>query len=520
MLYQNHGLVNNPVLNLRATNDSVHAELSLFSRAYVPDFARRPLVYSFNGAFREELNDRLSKIGDFSSANSTTLGGFKPQDAYFGKSSFASNLILPNVRAEAVNMSSFSESWTFILIITTVKNSTPHTGMPSRIVQKEIFSGYVADDPISRSLMLGNKSDVTNPNAILVTTHHTEFDTSDNRIQPVSVTADSDIIPQQIAANIQKDGTALASLRPDLLLNGITPDDGIYSSSVMTSPVPLNQNAKEAENIPVDFNIPTAHTTKLVSSLANSIRNTNFSGTAGYGDALAELTSNYSSQLQPGYCVPGALYKWSDIINPGRSFTIGDLINAFPGNSLCINNYEQPFGQQVDLVDTMSPTPQNQMSSLISMCVPSILIECGLSDISVSYRSFDPSCDGMHKGSYNWSDANPLVPLSPEQLRGKLESFMDMLIQDVFMIVYANVGEFMVNITSSVCGATLVDLHLMDWDSNQNGFSLTNNRLGGLNSSMIGSVEISNNNQMQLSNILQDCVNTAKINEQFIPSTY
>lgn len=514
MIYQNHGLVNNPVLSLRATNDNVHAELSLFSRAYTPDFARRPLVYSFNGAFREELNDRLSRIGD--------LGGFKPQDAYFGKCNCASNLILPNVRAEAVNMSSFNESWTFILIITTVRNSTPYTGMPSSIIQKEIFSGYVADTPISNSgLVLGTQNDPYNHNALLVTTHHTEFDTSDNRIQPVSVTADADIIPQQIAANIQKDGTALASLRPDLLLNGITPDDGIYSSSIMTSPVPLNQNAKEAENIPVDFNMPTAHTTKLVSSLANSIRNTNFSGVCGYGDALAELTSNYSAQLQPGYCVPGALYRWSDIINPGRSFTIGDLINAFPGRSLCINNYEQPFGQQVDIVDTMAPTVQNQMSSLISMCIPPMLVECGLSDISVSYRSFDPSCDGMHKGSYNWSEANPLVPLSPEHLRGKLEAFMDMLIQDVFMIVYANAGEFMVNITSSVCGTTLVDLHLMDWEStNQNGFSLTNNRLGGLNSSMIGSTEISNNNQIQLSGILQDCVNTAKVNEQFIPSTY
>ena len=514
MIYQNNGLVNAPVLNLTATNDNVRAELSLFSRAYTPDFARRPLVYSFNGAFREELNDRLSRIGD--------LGGFKPQDAYFGKKDYASTLIKPNVHADAVNMSTFSESWTFILIITTVKNRTPYTGMPSNTIQKEIFSGYVADTPISNSgLILGNRSDPTNHNAVLVTTHHTDFDVSDNRIQPVSVTNDADIIPQQIAANIQKDGTALASLRPDLLLNGVVPAEGIYSSSVMTQPVPLNQSAENAENIPVAFNMPVAHTTKLVRSLANSIRNTDFSMAAGCGDALSTLTANYSAQLQPGYCVPGALYPWSNVINPNRSFTIGDLINAFPGDSLCINCYEQPHGQQVDMLDTMAPTIQNQMSSLISMCLPPLLIEYGLSDISLSYRSFDPSCDGMHKGSYSLSEANPLVPLSNEQLSGKIYAFMSALIDDVFMMVYANAGEFMVNITSSVCGVTLVDLTPMDWQStNQNGYSLTNNRLGGLNSSMIGSDVISNTNQTQLVNILQDCVETAKVNEQFTPTTY
>ena len=73
MLYQNNGLVNNPTLNLGFSNDRVCAELSLFSRAYTPDFARRPLVYNFNGAFREELNDRLSNVG--------SVRGFRASDA-------------------------------------------------------------------------------------------------------------------------------------------------------------------------------------------------------------------------------------------------------------------------------------------------------------------------------------------------------------------------------------------------------------------------------------------------------
>ena len=513
MLYQNNGLVNNPTLNLGFSNDRVCAELSLFSRAYTPDFARRPLVYNFNGAFREELNDRLSNVG--------SVRGFRASDAYFGKSNCASDLILPNVRAEAVNMSTFSESWTFILVITTVKNSMPYTGM-SGLVRREIFSGYVADDPVSTMLMNGNKSDFTNHNAILVTTHYTEFNVSDDMMKPISSGVDADIIPQQIAANIQRDGTALASLRPDLLLNGVTPDDGIYSSKLTMSPVPLNQNAKNAESIPVTYNIPVTHVSKLVNNLADSLVDTDFNSTAGCGDALSTLTSNYSARLQPGYCTASVLNKWANVINPNKPFTIGDLINAFPGDSLSLITYEQPHGQAFDLVDTMAPTAQNQMSSMISMCLPPMLVEYGIADISLSYRSCDQSCDGIHKGSYRWGDnTKPLAPVPQERFAGILSAFIDELITNVFMMIYANVGDFIVNISSSVCGTTLVDLTLLDWgSSNQNGFALTNNRLGGLNSSMIGSEEISTNNQIQLSNILQDCVNTAKINEQFVPSVY
>jgi hypothetical protein len=78
------------------------------------------------------------------------------------------------------------------------------------------------------------------------------------------------------------------------------------------------------------------------------------------------------------------------------------------------------------------------------------------------------------------------------------------------MIIVANVGEFNVCVNCGVGGVTLVDLTLMDWISeHQSGYSFTNNRLGGLNSSLIGNITVSNSNQQQLSGIIQDCVNTS-----------
>jgi hypothetical protein len=84
------------------------------------------------------------------------------------------------------------------------------------------------------------------------------------------------------------------------------------------------------------------------------------------------------------------------------------------------------------------------------------------------------------------------------------------IIDNLFGVVLANAGEFNVQLNCSIGGASLVDLTLLDWMSqNQNGYTMINNRMGGLNSSMIGSYEVSLANQQQLSSIIQDTVNVA-----------
>ena len=128
-----------PVLNMQFNNDTEQAVLTLFSRIYTPDFARRPMVYTFGGEFRRELSDRL--------ANVSTLGGWQPSKGYFGKDACAASIVLPSPHADKVRMSVFSELWSFILIINTIKPSPAFTGIPS-MVSREIFSGFVCDDPV------------------------------------------------------------------------------------------------------------------------------------------------------------------------------------------------------------------------------------------------------------------------------------------------------------------------------------------------------------------------------------
>ena len=508
MFYQDNGTYTGPALNFQ-NNNTVHAELSLFSKIFTPDFARRPMIYNFGGEFRHELSDRLASVGTLGGYNrENSKFGWKPNNGYFGKDRCAASIVLPSVKADAVHMSTFCEVWSFILVITTVRNSPGFTAIPP-MVTKEVFSGYVNDDPISRVLMSGNKSDITNKNAILVTTHHTSYNISDNIVNTIAVDNDKDIIPQQIAANIQSDGAALASLRPDRLAQGIVAG-GMFDTSIMTTPVPLNQNTNTAEEVDTAYSLPTAHVTKLVNGLANSIGNTDFTRCTGAGDAMTELTSNLSSQLAPGYSSMISFDANRQAIRPDRPFTIGDLDAAFPGDSLLVLINTQPQGQQVDLLDPLLPTPQNQMSSLISMCLPPLLIEHGFSEIQFRYCSYDVSGDGINKGSYQIQSANTLCELTPEMYHAKVSALMTDIINDIFMIIVANVGEFNVCVNCGVGGVTLVDLTLTDWASqNQNGYSFTNNRLGGLNSSLIGTEKVSSSNQQQLSGIIQDCVNTS-----------
>jgi hypothetical protein len=60
MFYQDNGTYTGPALNFQ-NNNTVHAELSLFSKIFTPDFARRPMIYNFGGEFRHELSDRLRR---------------------------------------------------------------------------------------------------------------------------------------------------------------------------------------------------------------------------------------------------------------------------------------------------------------------------------------------------------------------------------------------------------------------------------------------------------------------------
>ena len=484
-------------VSVQPMGGSSQAVLWLFSKAFTPDYARRPMLYNFNGGFRHQLNERLSTVG--------TLGGWNDSKAFFNNSPDTANLILPSVHAEEVNMSIFSELWTFVLSVTNIRGTPAYTGIPP-ITSTEIFSGYLTDDPVSNVLMSSGHSKPINETAMLITTHHTTLNRGTTETEPFTVMADADLIPQQIVSNIQKNGVGIASLRPDKLAQGITVQ-GPFDSGIQTSPVPLDQTATGSEEVDVAYALPGIHVAKLTKGLANSIATTNFTNCVGDGDSMAELTTNLASSLQPGYSAMISPDVNKQKIRPDMPFSIHDISTAYPNTLVTI--CQQPPGQQVDLVDPMAPTVTNQMSSLISSCLPMLLTEYGFSEIIMRYCSWDKNPNPFIRGSYHIEHAATLCDVTPAIYETKLNALISDIIDRLFGVILANAGEFNVNINCSIGGASLVDLTLLDYAShNQNGFTLVDNRLGGLNSPMVGSYEASKANQLQLSSIIQDCVNT------------
>ena len=492
-------------LSIQPAGREPRAVLFVFSKAYIPDYARRPMMYNFNGMFRKELDRRLSTVG--------SLGGWNRRSAFFDNNRDNASLVIPRAQADEVNMSVFSGLWTFVLIITHTRDQPMFTGVPA-ITSKEIFSGYVLDDPVSDNLVSMGHSDAVNPEALLSTTHHTQININDNVAGSFSVMSDTDMIPQQTAANIQKDGSAVASLRPDKLVEGIIPS-GPFDTAIQMQPVPLDQTADLTEGVDTAYTLPVTHLAKLVDGLARSkadIVNMLGDGRTGIGDAMGLMCNNLSSELRPGQIACIAQNINEQKIRPDMLFKINDILVAYP--DALINICRQPAGQQVDLVNPMLPTVTNQMSSLISSCLPVLLTEHGFSAINMRYCSYDNVPGSFTRGSYQIFDAKTLCVVSPEVYQAKLQMLIQDIIDNIFGVILANAGEFNVQLNCGIGGASLVDLTLLDYHTqNQNGFTLVDNRMGGLNSSMIGSDEVSLSNQRQLCGVIQDSVNGSLVGD-------
>ncbi|MDY2698114.1 MAG: hypothetical protein SOV61_00975 [Lachnospiraceae bacterium] len=91
----------------------------------------------------------------------------------------------------------------------------------------------------------------------------------------------------------------------------------------------------------------------------------------------------------------------------------------------------------------------------------------------------------------------PLFVMTPEQIQANADFLKKELMRDVFPSIRMNCGEFYLTVKSTIAGESIIDLRLMDW-GDQNGFIEQSNRLGGLNTPMIGLNTTLDNNARQI----------------------
>lgn len=479
------------------------AILWLFSQTYIPDHASRAMIYNFNGTFRGILNDRLSTVN--------TIGSWRADRAYFANEPSANGVIMPATHARVTRTSQLSENWTFVLQIRTLRNNPAYTGIPSSC-DVDIYSGYVVDDPVSVVLLNGNNSDAINRNAILVTTHHTRYLEDDNDTCPIMVRRDIDIIPQQVMAGLQTNGETLGELRPDKISQCVSVNDPYDTNTTSPMHIPLDQNADRNAAVGTEYSNPITHLMKLTTGMAHTIgQNSKSINLPGDGDMMNNLAADMAVEMSPGNVCSYGPHMGSNLA-PDQSFSIGQVEVEFP--NITVNVIRQPSEQQVELVNPFLPTRTNVLSSLISACIPPLLAEHGFADISFSYRSFDRNdYDPQLPGGWYITSANPLCQMSEDAFAVRTNYLIASIIKNVFSIVRTTIEntDFMVDVSSSISGSTLVDLRIMDLGSEyESGYHTTNNRLGGLNTSMLGTLDQQAANVRQYENILRDATSTVQ----------
>ena len=483
-------------------------QLYLFAPKDIANYGRRPLKYDFNESFRQQLNNRLDNVN--------SLGGWREEDAIMTNSLAASSAIMPTTQADLINLSGFSDYWTFLLIVIKPTGNSVSPLVQSSNMSYELFSGYVLGEPVS--YVISNiGQECTNPDAVLVTTHYTNFNYKPGGL--VTPVTDRDIVGAEVANQIQADGKDVTSLRIDKLAGGIRPTD-YYSDQMSTSPSPLRNADSDTEEIAVKYNCPTSHMSTLVDGLARSVGmagavmgdcdmgSPNFNYTANVsGEYINNLAHNLGAETQPLYYFANAA---NTNIRPEVSFTLGQLEQEYPYMDCRPINYTNRM-IEYEQADPMGPNRTNMMSSMISTCMPALLASNGFCFIQMSYDSSEPSNMPGICGCCNVSNAATLYPCSDEAYKFAVINLIRTLERDLFSIIINNCGHFQVNISSSISyGETLVNLVLHDSKSEQqSGMFSVNSTLSGLCSPVIGDANVATNNQQQLLNVLRDCCASA-----------
>lgn len=496
-----------PQLGLNAS-----VKLFLFSPKEIPDIGRRPFQYAFGG-ITNEISKRIDTADQLRCWNSARANMTDAENA--------AKSILPLSRAEPVRLSVFSEYWSFFLIITTVRNMSPNPN--SSIVNKidfEMYSGYVLGEPVNIVVSNFGHGEQTNPNALLVTTHYTCANCgSDNRFM---LKNDVDLFVPQCMYQVSGVKQDIANLRPDQIAQGIIPAD-FFSDKIVPTPSTLAQNDATVQQIETWCNCPTLHLARIVDAIGKGesdnplprcndmeLGTTNFNNTAAaVGNHTCIVAGTMSGELKPAWIDSyGSTIRpdTGSVISPNKSFTIGDLEMLYP--NIQIQPVRLNANLQFDVCDPMSPTATNQMSSLISTCLPPILLNHGFCDLCVRYNSVECARPYV-PGVYQVFSANLLYTTTEDNLKVKITELMDDIIKNVFNVIVQVAGNLDVNIKCSVMGETLVDLTLLDsMNEYQNGQFVINNSLGGFNSSLVGNNAVATNNINQLGAVLSTCANT------------
>jgi hypothetical protein len=507
---ENNQLTINQMVTHGLHND-IRATLFLFSPTQLMIEARRPHLYTFNdSAFMSSLCDALN--------DQVTTPVDSTHNAYMLERAASHLAVVPSAIPQPILMDPFAHMWKFILKVDNDPLGINGT-FRSPIIRSNrvLYMGICLDEPCNPVAVNGHTS--INTNAVLQVTHQTYVDIkkdvrASGAEQLAQVLNNRDIIvPNFVMAT---DGSAQTSNAAEVLLDPNHMRNSYIPMEMNThqfAPIDANLKAKGEAGIPLEteINSPRKHMQVLFQPLFNSVQQLEekslVSGrisTSPYMPLIPDPGSfkdHFDQATQQHYRLQTSQVTTG--FNPSQPKTIAELLSMYPG--MIVQPLKIPYELPVDTINPTDINDTNTMSSIISTSTPSYLTSCGLSHIAFSFISYVPTVVQMGAPPYDVQvhDIGTLIPEAPEITQRRWHSFFNLMKDHVFSTIRDIVGEFEVNISAQGAGSCFVQLQLLDFERQMiPGYTVTNNFFGSINTPMIGSQSILENNVNQFATLL------------------
>jgi hypothetical protein len=430
-----------------------------------------------------------------------------------------SGAILPSTNGFLIDTTYLDNLYSFILLIDAVDpvRSMISLGGPKR---RTILTGYFYDEPINPFTMY-TSSPTLNPNALMLFTHNNSFlvnsgnSYGQNIINNITINANADIVPQSLDQTVG--GIDLSLCDISSLANAYSRD--IYSNeSIPTGqPLKLANHCKNAPILSDRVKSPKHQLIDIAYGIDQSFNITKndhkiFGGLEGslVGDNQHELFINnlYSHLQRPD------IASIQQGVDPSKHMLMSDLTFMFP--NIDVITCSVPYKADHDIRDQRESNIQTVFSSLVNNVVSSYAISNLLGRVAFRYASWMKNPLEGRGGAWNIEVAELIIgaELNQTVLESSVNNFINAMESGLFPILINAGGEFDLSVSYDATGATTVDLFFMDYSSESRGYYVAHNKLGGMISPAIGSVDNAQSNRIQFDELVTKVANNGFMNKQ------
>ena len=503
--------------------NSSRVVLYAFMPMTIPTQVARPFVYQFTPDFIDSIKTQPSLEFAVSKGN-------------LALSESAKKSILPDDTGVILNTVTLQSQWTFVLLIDTTPETHGTILVPGI---RQISMGYFTDEPID---MAGNP----NPMATMIFTHNsvTFIRPSRGPMTPVDGrvvynTQDVDYASESI--NMLYDNKMLLGTPKEILeMSARAAQNGFMDYSALDI-----SSMKAGDSIKA---IDTADKAPkhLLSDILRSVDN-GLDSTISEEPVLSKFSDPNDMYLPPNIRAmettvanmpSGHVVDIQTGLDTTRPVTMAELCTKFPNVLIqpfrvnVQNGYGWDVAQQATYNSNGNLAPimsiRNQLSYLCSTVIQAVCSQLGVTTVGFSYRWLDG--DGFVAGkneAYQLIAFNLAIPRPDCVTESAALRFKMTLDDQLFDVIHSLAGEFELHVMADMGGNILINLKLYNFPDAQDGaYYQTTARLGGMVNPLIGTVEIINNNVVQLNNAMQSLIATGleqknlELNTQIQPQTW